>query len=303
MWLRLHGCAPDPRHRTNLVGVRFLLRPAWLALIVTVVAFVVACFAILAPWQFGREAQRDADQHRIDVASGIPPVPLAQLTPVVTAVEWRQVTVIGTYLDADEALVRLRSFDGGPAYEVMTPLRTSDGTIVAVDRGYVRSDSGSVVPPFVAAPAGQVTIVARLRVNETDPDHRPALTQAGHLQIYVADSRSLATATGLTVEGGYLLLADGQPGTLTAVPVEPEAAASAAPFTNFSYALQWITFGAIAVFALVYFVRLEMLQRSEGRTERSPLRRALAGDDDDHQAEVPEPVRRGERALKDRYGG
>lgn len=284
--------------------MRFLLRPAWLALIVAVVAFVVTCFAVLAPWQFGREAQRDADQSRIDLASGIAPVPLAELTPVATAVEWRQATVTGTYLDADEALVRLRSYDGGPAYEVMTPLRTADGSVVAVDRGYVRSASGAVVPVFAAAPAGTVTLVARLRVDETDPDHRPALTQDGHRQIYVADSRSLGVATGLTVESGYLLLADGQPGTLTAVPVEPEAAASAAPFTNYSYALQWITFGAIAVFALVYFVRLEMLQRAAGRPERSALRQALAGDEDDADGSTTTvPARGNERALKDRYGG
>jgi len=40
--------------------VRFLLRPAWLALITTVTLFVIACYAVLAPWQFGREADRDA---------------------------------------------------------------------------------------------------------------------------------------------------------------------------------------------------------------------------------------------------
>jgi len=57
--------------------------------------------------------------------------------------------------------------------------------------------------------------------------------------------------------------------------------ASAAPFTNFSYALQWLTFGLIALVALGYFIRLEMLQRRPGerRRSRDELRRALAGDD------------------------
>lgn len=282
--------------------MRFLLRPAWLALIVAVVAFVVACFAILAPWQFGREAQRDADQHRIDVASATAPVPLVALAPVTIAVEWRQATVTGTYLEADEAVVRLRSYDGKPAYEVMTPLRTAEGTVVAVDRGYVTADSGAVVPVFAPPPAGPVTLVGRLRVDESDPDHRPPLTQDGHRQIYVADSRSLATVTGVALQGGYLQLADAQPGVLTALPVQPEAASSGAPFTNFSYALQWITFGAIAVFALVYFVRLEMLQRAGVRVrrpDRAALRRALAGDD---ELVVPAPGPPGDRALKDRYG-
>ena len=42
--------------------------------------------------------------------------------------------------------------------------------------------------------------------SETDPDRRPPLTQVGHRQIYVTDSRSLAAATGLTVEAGYVQL-------------------------------------------------------------------------------------------------
>ena len=65
---------------------------------------------------------------------------------------------------------------------------------------------------------------------------------------------------------------------LAPVPVAPNT--GAAPFTNFSYALQWLTFGAIALFALVYFVRLELLQRPSGRPPNGRRRRALAGDDD-----------------------
>ncbi|MDT7574910.1 MAG: hypothetical protein QOH17_1243 [Pseudonocardiales bacterium] len=273
--------------------MRFLLRPAWLALITTVTLFVIACYALLAPWQFGREAQRDAEQHTLDAASLIPPAPLAQVVPtggVTAAVDWRQVTVTGTYLADDEGLVRLRVYDGKPAFEVVTPLRATDGRIVAVDRGFVTAASGAVVPSYAAPPSGEVTIAARLRVDETDPDHRPAFTADGHRQIYVTDSRALAGATGLPIAEGYLALSADQPGVLNPLPVEPAAAQSAAPFTNFSYALQWLTFGAIAVFALVYFVRLEMLQRqsaagtsrktSARRADRAAFRRELAGEDD-----------------------
>jgi cytochrome oxidase assembly protein ShyY1 len=276
--------------------VRFLLRPAWLALITTVTLFVIACYALLAPWQFGREAQRDAEQHTLDAASLIPPAPLAQVVPtggVTAAVDWRQVTVTGTYLPDDEGLVRLRVYNGKPAFEVVTPLRATDGRIVVVDRGFVTAESGAVVPSYAAPPSGEVTIAARLRVDETDPDHRQAFTADGHRQIYVTDSRTLAGATGLPIAVGYLALSADQPGVLNPLPVEPAAAQSAAPFTNFSYALQWLTFGAIAVFALVYFVRLEMLQRqsaagtsrksSARRADRAAFRRELAGEDDPHE--------------------
>lgn len=273
--------------------MRFLLRPSWLALIASVIAFVVACYALLAPWQFGRQNQRDAEQHQIDVTSATAPAPLAQVLPPGAAVgpgtEWRQVTVTGSYQPQDDVLVRLRVYDGKPAVEVITPLQTADGRLVAVDRGYVNVPNGSQVAPYPAPPTGQVTVTARLRANQTDPDHRPILTGQGRPQLYVTDSRGVAAATRLPVDtGGYLQLAADQPGVLAPLPVEPAAAAGGAPFTNFSYALQWLTFGAIALFALVYFVRLELLQRhgngpakaGSRREDRAALRRALAGEDD-----------------------
>jgi cytochrome oxidase assembly protein ShyY1 len=264
--------------------VRFLLRPGWLAFIVAVLAFVVACYTYLAPWQFGREAERDAQQHAIDVATATPAVPLGQISPagsgVAAGVEWRQVTVTGTYLPEAQALVRLRISDGKPAYEVLTPMRTDDGRLLTVDRGYVATDSGAVVPPVAAPPTGPVTVAGRLRLDETDPNGRGAVTEGGARQLWAADSRALGAATGLALEPGYVLLAAGAPGVLQPVPVQPAAAGSAAPFTNFSYALQWLTFGAIAVFALVWFIRLEVMQRSGRTRSRSEIRAALSGDDE-----------------------
>ena len=45
--------------------MRFLLRPGWLAFIALVVGFAVACYTLLAPWQFGREDQREAQERAI----------------------------------------------------------------------------------------------------------------------------------------------------------------------------------------------------------------------------------------------
>lgn len=261
--------------------MRFLLRPGWLALIAVVLGFVVACYTLLAPWQFGREAQREAQQQAIDAANTAPPVPLAQLVEpgagVTPDVEWRQVEVTGTYLPDDQGLVRLRVVDGRPAVEVLTPFRTSDGRLLTVDRGTVETSSGAVTPDVAAPPAGDVTLTARLRLDQTDPEGR-VLDEAGFRQLYVADSRLLASATGLALEPGWLQLAAEQPGVLNPLPVAPVA--GGAPFTNLSYALQWITFGVIALLALGYFIRLELLQR-RGRPDRSALRRALSGEDDE----------------------
>jgi cytochrome oxidase assembly protein ShyY1 len=269
--------------------VRFLLRPGWLALIALVVGFAVAAFTLLAPWQFGREEQRDAQQRAIDTATALAPVPLAELVPLGDAVtsedEWRQVTTTGSYVPDGEGLVRLRVVDGQPAFEVLTPFRTDDGRLITVNRGSVTAESGIAVPDYPPPPAGTVTLAARLRLDETDPQGRAAIESDGHRQVYAADSRALAAATGLALEPGFLQLTTGQPGVLRPLDVAPTAGGEA-PFTNFSYALQWLTFGVIALFALGYFVRLELLQRRDvkrgpgRRAERSALRRALAGDDE-----------------------
>jgi cytochrome oxidase assembly protein ShyY1 len=263
-------------------GVRFLLRPAWLALSVAVIAFVVACFWVLAPWQFGREAQRDAQQAAIDASYKTPPAPLDDVAPAGTGLpagtEWRQVTVTGTYLPDVQAVVRLRVVDGKPAVEVLTALRTDSGRVVLVDRGTVPAESGAQVPAIAPAPTGPVALTGRLRGDQPDPDRRAATPSDGNLLLYTADSAAVAAAANVPLEPFHVLLADGQPGVLAPEAVEPDT--TSAPFTNFSYALQWITFGVIALFALTYFIRLEVLQRQGRHKERAEIRRALAGDDD-----------------------
>ncbi len=173
-------------------------------------------------------------------------------------------TITGSYLPEAEAVVRLRTLDGKPAVEVLTPMRLDDGRVVAVDRGLAPVTDAGAVPVYPAAPDGAVTVTAWLYPDQPDPSDRPVVRGEGPPQLYAADSRVLATTAGLELVSGILVLPAGQAGVLAPVPVGPTVA-DAAPFTNFSYALQWLTFGLIALVALGYFIRLEMLQRRHGR--------------------------------------
>jgi cytochrome oxidase assembly protein ShyY1 len=186
-------------------------------------------------------------------------------------VEWRQAVVRGQYLPADEAVVRLRTVLGRPAFEVLTAFRTDDGRIVAVDRGYVRPGEDRHVSVFAPAPIGTTALTGRIRLDESDPDHRASLESGGHRQLYAADSQLLAQAIGAPVADGYLQLIDGQPGGLGVLPL-PDS--DSGPFL--SYAWQWLSFGAMAIFGLVYFIRLELLQRREPEDDED-----LGSDDPD----------------------
>ena len=46
-----------------------------------------------------------------------------------------------------DLLVRLRSIESQPAYEVLTPLQLTDGRTILVNRGYVRPIQGTEAPP------------------------------------------------------------------------------------------------------------------------------------------------------------
>lgn len=151
------------------------IRPGWIALIIVVVAFAAACFMVLAPWQLGKNSATSERNHLIKSAVGTAPVPINEVAPAgkgfVPSTEWREVTMTGTYLVDDQALVRLRSVDERPAIEVLTPFRIA-GTdrVLAIDRGYVRPDQSNT-PAIPAPPTGETTINARIRARRV---HRKA---------------------------------------------------------------------------------------------------------------------------------
>lgn len=241
--------------------MRFLLKPGWIAFVLLVIGFVVACYTQLAPWQFRRNAEQQQLNHAVAASFTHPPRPLAELVPSGTPsrdVEWRQATVHGAYLPNDEVLVRLRTILGEPGFEVMTAFRTDDGRVIAVERGFVRPGQGSHVAPFPKSPAGPVALIGRIRLDESDSERRPPFLLDGRHQIYAADSRMLAQVIAQPVTSGRLVLVDDQPGVLGVMPLP---ASDDGPFL--SYAWQWLSFGAMALFGLVYFIRLELLQRRD----------------------------------------
>ncbi len=241
--------------------LRLLLRPGWLALTALVLIFAGVCFTLLAPWQFGRHAERSATNDAITRSASAAPAPVDELLPDGTRpgpdTEWRTVLATGTYLADDEVVARLRTVLGQPAAEVLTPFRLTDGTVVLVDRGFVRpvqGDQAVKIPDFAAPPRGEVTLTARVRADERDPrDRAESRGEDGRRQVYAVGSGVVARATGLDVRPGYLQLEDRAPGVLGPLPL-PEL--DAGPFL--SYALQWITFGVMALLAWLYFTWREI---------------------------------------------
>ena len=141
--------------------LRFLLKPGWLAATLAVIVFAVACYTLLAPWQFRRHAERKATNDAITSSFSATPVPLPEVLGSSRNAQWRLVSATGSYLPDGEALARLRTVEGAPAFEVLTPFRLTDGRIVLVNRGYLRPVAGARIGLVGAQSRGQPHLAGR----------------------------------------------------------------------------------------------------------------------------------------------
>jgi cytochrome oxidase assembly protein ShyY1 len=263
----------------------FLLRPGWIALALVIVAFTYLCFMVLAPWQLGKHNRTSRENQQIESSLNTAPVPLKELLPrqdsSTPGAQWRRVTATGHYLPDVQVLARLRVVNAEPAFEVLAPFVVDDGPTVLVDRGYVRPEGGSHVPPIPRPPQEQVTITARLRDSEPSAQGKDPFVADGVQQVYSINIAQVAAVTGVPMAGSYLQLVDNQPGGLGVVGV-PHL--DAGPFL--SYGIQWISFGILAPIGLGYFAYSEVRARRREK-EQEPSRAAPATVED---------------KLADRYG-
>ncbi|OBA78089.1 hypothetical protein A9W99_03755 [Mycobacterium sp. 1164966.3] len=266
-------------------GLTFLLRPGWIALILVVIAFTYLCFTVLAPWQLGKNTRTSRQNHQIETSLNTPPVPLKTLLPQQDSPaphqQWRQVTATGHYLPDVQVLARLRVVEGDQAFEVLMPFVVDDGPTVLVDRGYVRPEQGSHVPPIPRAPEGTVSITARLRNSEPLVKFKEPFSRDGVQQVYSINTQQIAILTKVPLAGSYLQLVDNQPGGLGVIGV-PHL--DAGPFL--SYGIQWISFGILAPIGLGYFAYSELRVRRQEK-QKAP------------RPDAPMTV---EQKLADRYG-
>ena len=269
-------------------------------MVVGVIIFAGACFWILSPWQFGRNAEQQAQITALTDAATRAPEPLDQFLPnnaePTAQQQWFQVTMSGHFLTHDDVVVLLREIDScsdcdpSPAFEILTPFRQDNGTNVLVDRGYVAPGNFDQVPTYAPAPAGHVTLSARVHPDEPVSGHK-SLFQSGHHEVYEINATVVGRAVGVVMRPGSFALVSGQPGAL-GVAALPQL--DSGPFL--SYAWQWITFGVMAIGGLGYFTWRELKPGGaltpEGRARRRAEKEALLAEEEQEQQNSRVPTAR-----------
>lgn len=244
----------------------------WGGYVALVIAFAIAC-GFLSWWQWSRNAERLAENDLISINWATGAVPLADVLPSLGAwrhdLEWREVTLRGTYLTDGQLLVRNRVRNDNPGFEVLVPLRLADGRVFVVDRGWLPIPRGSGVPAAPAPPTGEVAVVARLQQSEPDLPGRTS----PHGQIASVDLPQIAKLVGGAVyTGAYGTMTREDPAPTTRPAVEPKPVADPGPFL--SYAIQWIVFAVLAFVGLLWAYRREKRLSGLSAEQRETLRRA-----------------------------
>ena len=234
----------------------------WLALAVFVVTLTIA-FINLGRWQLDRLDQR-RERNSSVVAHENSPVAefVAVFTrTIVEADQWQRVAVRGTFDPDHQFMVRYRSLGPASGYEVITPLRTTTGAWVLVDRGFGTKRNDEDYPTSVPAPpAGEVAITGYVRRDEQGSTQAVTPVQPGN-SIRLVNSAALAGSLPYPVVNGFI----------SVIELTPAQAGGLAPITppqlsegnHFTYAIQWFIFAGMAGLGLVLLIRSDVRAMKE----------------------------------------
>ncbi|SDQ17143.1 SURF1 family protein [Microbacterium sp. cf332] len=251
----------------------------WSGYVAVAIAFAIAC-AYLSNWQFTRNEERSSQLALVERNYDAAPVPLDQLVPTGSDLdpsdEWHPVTLTGEYLADDQVLVRNRPHGGTSAFEVLVPFRTDDGRIFVVDRGWVPPAADGPEPESIAEPpAGEVSVVARLKPGEAAPTSGRSAPEGQVPTINLDLVAAEAGLTGDVVTSAYGLLVSEDPSpraTLGTMPTPSED-----PGPHLSYAIQWILFAIMGFIFIWYMIRTERRHRREDEEDARAEAAGAAG--------------------------
>jgi surfeit locus 1 family protein len=251
----------------------WLLSPRALLSHVLVLAAVVT-MTQLGLWQLRRLDEVRSINDRIEQRMARAPAPLAELVPVsddeLDGLEFRPVTVHGTYHPEEEVLQRGRSWQGRSGYHVITPLRTDEGTVL-VRRGWVPFEMDEPPVAEAAPPAGEVTVTGYLELSDRQPtgfgQRDPevgVLPRVFHVDLERLDPQVTGDLLPVVVH-----LEGQEPvpsGDLPVAAPRPELSSS----THLSYAVQWFLFALVAVVAYGAWLRKRLQQLRSAPTDVTP---------------------------------
>jgi surfeit locus 1 family protein len=238
---------------------RAMFTRKWILASLLVLAGTALC-ARLGIWQLDRLAQRRAfNEHYLVTSVSTPLMLTATPKENLLDMEYRMVTVTGTYDPVNQVVLRNQFHDNQPGYFLLTPLLLSDGSAVMIERGWIPA-IGNAAPSdwHQYDQTGAVTITGILRLGQSQPEvggspDPPLAAGQTHLDFW-----NMVNTERIAKQVPYPLLP-------IFIQPEPEPAPSSPPYPyqpvieisegpHMGYALQWFTFAAMLFFGYPFFL-------------------------------------------------
>ena len=240
-------------------------RSAW-AVAVAGAAAAVTIVALLAlgtwqvyrlGWKLDLIARVDARVHAAPVAL---PGPAAWSSITASDDEYRHVVVTGTFLNDRETLVQAVTALGGGDW-VITPLRTTGGALVLINRGFVDPAHRAPASRAAGLQAGATSVTGLLRITEPKGGFLRSNDAAAD-RWYSRDVAAIAATRHLTEVAPYFIDADAAPnpggwpvGGLTVISF---------PNNHLVYAVTWYALAVLLAGATWWALREEWRARRGG---------------------------------------
>jgi surfeit locus 1 family protein len=225
--------------------------PRTLILVATV---ITAVFIRLGFWQLSRLRERQALNAELASRAVDSPVAISQLPTDTANAHYRRVSVQGTYDYANEIVLTLRSRDGSPGVNIVTPVRIpSSDTALLLVRGWVYSPDGMTVDLSTWREGPQANGSGFV---ETLPPARAGRNSSQpHPNAYRwLDRRDLEERFHYPLKPYYVVLTSPpDSGSKNAIPRLTVPPMDEGP--HLSYAIQWFSFAAISIIGTILFLR------------------------------------------------
>ncbi|WP_432558078.1 SURF1 family cytochrome oxidase biogenesis protein [Granulicoccus sp. GXG6511] len=236
----------------------------WIALALFVIVLGVT-FVFLGRWQLDRLDQRHARNDAILANEAAAPKPFDQVfAPGVTitdADQWQRVIATGTFDAEHQFQVRYRFNNSQPGFEVVTPLRTTTGQTVLVNRGFIHVPGGRGIPTTLPAPpAGQVTVMGHVRRSEQG---KPQAIDPNEGMVRLINAPAIGRTLPYPVLDGWIATLEMNPAQQAEF--ETLALPEISDGPHFWYAMQWFLFALIGLTGLVIFIRGDLRERRNRR--------------------------------------
>ncbi|MCY4369804.1 MAG: SURF1 family protein [bacterium] len=244
--------------------MRLPVRPRWIVLAVLVVFVSVGC-AILGFWQLDRLEERRSANTVIRSRLGAEPVPMQLLLDALQPqeglevdpadYEYTRVRTAGVLTDEGRVLVRSHVVDGQAGVHVVFPLDLGEGNGVLVNVGWFPIGVDPAPAAELYGPDGRIELLGFLRADQ----QRPALGRRepeGWLETVARiDVGRIQQQVGVELLPFWIqLIEPNDPGRLPVPLPAPELDER----SHLSYAVQWFSFGLIALLGYVALMRKEL---------------------------------------------